>query len=444
MPRPKKNTTKRLLEKKPSIPTPTTLKGMKDILPKERVYWEYIEDKFREFKEIYSFKTIDTPLIENPILYTGLMESDADKSDSGICFLGGKGKQKISLRPDIRTSIVRAVILHNLADHHNPIKLCYYGQVFNCEKEGRVLQYKRRYLMGFEVLGEDAPAVDAHLIMVGYLFLKELGLNSVVNINSIGDLECRELYKEALTDYFKQYKTKLDTNQKKLLKKNPFALLKSKSKRLASIIEGAPQIVDYLNEESKKHFFSLLEYLDDLDIPYNLDPLLLKDFEYYNRTVFDFYPIDKKGRLGKYTYGGGGRYDFIIQRLGGKELPSCGLDLDVERIVLEMKTKKIKIEPKKKTKIFLAQISEPARRYAMKLFEQLRKNGLDMVEGFVYNSLRMQLELANRMKVPYILILGLKEVNEGTILFRDVEGGIQEVLDLEKLIPEIKSRLKIK
>lgn len=443
MPRPKKtsSSSKDPVVKKVISALPTTLKGMKDILPNERKRWEFVEQTYRDIVKSYSFKTIDTPVIENPNLFLSLLGKDVDGADAGVCVFGGKGKQKISLRPNIRTSIVRAALTHGLTEEKQIAKLTYYGQTFSCEKERTTLQYGRSYSMGFEVLGENAAAIDAHLIMVGHTLLKELGLKMVVNINSIGDIECRELYKEAVADYFKQHKTKLDTEQKKWLRKEPIKLLSLKGKKYKEVVDGAPQIVDYLSDDCKAHFFAVLEYLDDFDIPYNLDPLLLCDFDYYNRTVFEFHSV-KDGELGEISYGGGGRYDYVSQKLSGKEMSATGVSFDVEQLVAALKVHNVEIPKGEAPQIFVAQIGEQARRRAMVLFEELRREGYRVMEGFIYNSLKVQLEKVNKLRVPHVLILGQKEVNDGTILYRDMEGGVQETFDLNKALSEMKKRVK--
>jgi histidyl-tRNA synthetase len=253
------------------------------------------------------------------------------------------------------------------------------------------------------------------------------------------------MYYEALTNYFKQYKEKFDADQKKLIKKNPVALLALKGKKYGDMVEGAPQIVDYLSEECKTHFFGVLEYLDDFDIPYNLDPGLMMDFDYYNRTVFELYPIKKGGELGDEALATGGRYDYVVQKLGGsREIPASGVTFDVEKIVSKVRNSKLELPQAPVADIFIAQIGEQARRRAMVLFEELRSEGYTVAEGFVHSGLKPQLEIANRQEIPYVLVLGQKEVVDGTILFRDIESGNQEMFDLKKVMAELKKRIKRK
>lgn len=416
---------------------PKVVKGMRDILPTEQEYWTNVKNVFAKLSEDYSFQKIDTPVIEKPELF--LSKKDADNVEEGVCVFGGKGKERICLRPEIRTSVARASVMHELIANGVPVKLSYLGPIFKCQKE-KTLKYKSFYSLGYEVLGDDSSAIDAHLIMVGYTFFKELGLEVIVNINSIGDEECREIYTEALLDYFKQYKNKLSTEDKKNLRKNPLKLLESKDKKHTEMIEGVPQIVDYLNDEGRDHFFRVLEYLDDLDIPYNLDPILVSDCDYYNKTVFEFHPV-RDGVTGKNPIGGGGRYDTVTQKFSSLEVPACGWSVGIERIISEIRSQKIELLDKKPADVFIAQIGEQARRKAMVLFEEFRQKGIKVKEGFVYNSLKVQLEIANREGIPYILILGQKEVLDGTILFRDIEGGIQETLDLKRVVEEMEKNL---
>jgi histidyl-tRNA synthetase len=445
MPRPKKNAAKDAVVKKMVSATPTTLKGMKEILPKDQPYFHAFKDLFNELRSVYSFDEIETPAIENPVLFTAMLKKDQLPEDRGIAAFTAKGKQDIALRPEIRSSIARSVIVHNLVEPKEVKKFSYYGYTYSCEKERTQLQYRQSLQAGFEIYGEKAAAIDAHLIMVGYQLLKKLGIEAVVNINSIGDLECRAMYYEALTNYFKQYKEKFDADQKKLIKKNPVALLALKGKKYGDMVEGAPQIVDYLSEECKTHFFGVLEYLDDFDIPYNLDPGLMMDFDYYNRTVFELYPIKKGGELGDEALVTGGRYDYVVQKLGGsREIPASGVAFDVEKIVSKVRNSKLELPQAPVADIFIAQIGEQARRRAMVLFEELRSDGDTVAEGFVHSGLKPQLEIANRQEIPYVLVLGQKEVVDGTILFRDIESGNQEMFDLKKVMAELKKRIKRK
>lgn len=442
MARTKKSATgKDLTIKKVVNTTPTTLKGMKDFLPYDNKYWDFVNETYKSIVKSYSFDSIETPVIENPVLFLSLLGKDVDETDEGICVFGGKGRQKIVLRPNIRTSVARATIVHNLIEDKDPIKLSYSGQTFSCEKDRALLQYRRSYSMGFEVMGDESPAIDAHLILVGHTLLKKLGLESTVLINSIGDLECRELYKQAIADYFKQYKTKLDTEQKKWLRKDPIRLLSLKGKKYRDMVEAAPQIVDYLSDDCKAHFFAVLEYLDEFDIPYSLDPSLMRDFNYYNRTVFSFFEVNN-GEPVETPYGGGGRYDYVIQKLSGQEVAACGVDFDVEQLVNNMKSKNVELPAQEIPQIFIAQIGEAARKKAMVLFEELQAEGYTVKEGFIYSSLKKQLEIANKINIPHILILGHKEVSDGTILYRDTAGGIQETFDFSKIKKELKKLVK--
>jgi len=220
-------------------------------------------------------------------------------------------------------------------------------------------------------------------------------------------------------------------------------LLDCKENKCVEMREDAPQIVDYLCDECREHFIKVLEYLDELDIPYNLNPYLVRGLDYYNRTVFEIWPLEggEKSVNSQLALGGGGRYDGLVEFMGGRPTPASGFALGIERTILKIKENNIPIKEDKKDLIFIAQLGEQARRKALFLFEELRRAGLQVRQAFTRDSLKAQLEEANRMGTKISLILGQKEIIDGTILFRDMESGIQEVVDYKKVNAEIEKRL---
>jgi len=336
--------------------------------------------------------------------------------------------------------------MHGMWNMVQPVKLWYWGPMFRYDRPqaGRYRQFNQ---VGFETLGDADPVVDAELILLAHNFYKDLGLPVEIHINSIGIPEERQRYKVALVDYYRSKRSYLCDDCKQRLNKNPLRLLDCKQERCQPVKEDAPQIIDWLEEESKNHFTKVLEYLDELAVPYVLRSTLVRGLDYYTRTVFEVYPVvaDTDPALGAQSaLGGGGRYDLLVQEMGGRPAPAAGFSLGIERSVSALKqymdANQIK-PPAQKFDAYLAQLGDHARRRALKTINELRSSGLKIDYNFSKNSLKSQLEAANSLQVPYALILGQKEVQDGTIIIRDMESGVQEIVDQKKVENLLKKKL---
>ncbi|MDP2754165.1 MAG: histidine--tRNA ligase, partial [Nitrospirota bacterium] len=298
-----------------------------------------------------------------------------------------------------------------------------------------------------EIFGDPSPIADAQLILIAYNFFRELQIETEVQINSIGCGECRKEYTVKLSEYYKERgkRAKLCGDCKKRLVKNPLRLLDCKEEKCIELALEAPQIVDSLCDNCRNHFIKVLEYLDDLDVPYNLNPYLVRGLDYYTRTVFEIWPasVSAEAAAGgrQISLGGGGRYDNLVEKMGGRPAPACGFGLGIERAVMKIKENNIPIKRDDEADIFLAQLGDQARRKAIILFEELRRAGFRVREAFTKDSLKAQLEIANQLNAKHSLILGQKEIIDGTILIRDMESGIQEIVDYKKIKSEIEKRL---
>lgn len=421
-----------------SIKTPQTVRGMKDILPVNQKYWDFMRDHIKSIAEDYSYKRIETPILENLQLFTHTLGKQTDIVEKEMFSFIDKSGEKLVLRPENTAPVARAYIEHGMFNQPQPVKLFYFGPMFRHERpqSGRQREFHQ---VGFEILGDASPAIDAEIILIANNFLKEMGIEITVQINSIGDLESRAAYRKALQEYYKNKKASLCADCKKRLTKNTLRLLDCKNVKCVNLKENAPQTVDYLTESSRDHFFRTLEYLDELQIAYNLNPFLVRGLDYYNNTVFELW--EKDDETGKTALGGGGRYDYLVEMLGGRETPACGFALGLERVIATLRDKKIDLPKKKIPDVFLAQIGEQARKKAMAFFEQLRKSDLKVAANFSKQKLKSQLDLANKMGVKIVLILGQREIVDETILMRDMDSGIQEVINFKKVIPEIKKTL---
>jgi histidyl-tRNA synthetase len=422
---------------KPKFQTP---KGMHDILGGNWKYFKRIFGVVEEIADFYNFERIETPVLEEAELFTKGIGLSTDIVQKEMFLLKTKGGDCLALRPEGTAPIVRAYIQHGMQSLSQPVKLWYFSQFFRYEhpQAGRFRQF---WQFGFEILGEQNPALDAQIILIFFEILKELGFeNLIIKINSIGDSFCRPYYKKTLVSYLKHRAYALCPDCKRRLKENPLRILDCKEDRCRQIISQAPQILNHLCENCKDHLKLVLEFLDELQLPYNLDPYLVRGLDYYTKTVFEIFEESEKGRaIGALV--GGGRYDNLAKILGGGEVPAVGGAGGVERIVELMKGKEIKLPKEKRAKIFFAQIGELAKKKSLKLIEEFRKEKIPIYESLGKDSLKAQMKLADKFGVKYVLIFGQQEALKDEILLRDMESGKQKKLRLKNLIKEIKKIL---
>jgi histidyl-tRNA synthetase len=415
--------------------------GMHDILPESQPYWRRIYDVCENLAHFYQFEKIDTPIVEDSQIFLKGIGLSSDIVEKQMFTFKTKGGDYLTLRPEGTAPVVRAFFEHGMASLPQPLKLWYFGPFFRYEhpQAGRFRQF---WQVGFEVLGEEGAVIDAQIIQIFYNLLKELKLkNLIVEINSIGDSQCRPYYKKLLVNYFKTRESALCSDCRRRLKINPLRILDCKEEKCQQVRANAPQILDYLCEECKKHFKEVLEFLDEIELPYHLNPYLVRGLDYYTKTVFEIFEESEEGKqVG--ALGGGGRYDNLAKLLGGKNFPACGGAVGIERVISLMKARKIKQPLPPQPKIFLAQLGNLAKKRSLKLLEEFRREKILVAESLGRDSLKSQLSRANRFNIRYVLIIGQKEVLEGTIILRDMVSGKQEIVRLDKIVREIKKRLK--
>ena len=417
-------------------------RGMRDILPEEQLYWEKVRQVIKNLARAYGFERLDTPILEEADLFikgTGLYTDIVEKE---MYSLRTKGGDKLSLRPEFTPAIMRAYLENGLSSLPHPIKLYTLGPIFRYERpqKGR---YRQSWQANFEIIGQKDPVLDAQLIQLFFAISRELSLkNLIVQINSIGCSRCRPIYRKKLVSFYRSRKDELCSNCQKRLKENPLRLLDCKESKCLRITQEAPQIIDQLCEDCHNHFKNVLEFLDELNIPYILNPHLVRGLDYYTKTVFEIWPEEEEGR--QIALAGGGRYDDLIKLLGGKETPAVGFAMGLDRIVDLMKTRNIKINSRSRPLIFLIQLGDLAKKKSLKLFEDLRQTGLEIIGSFSRNTIKNQLRLADKAKARFALILGQKEVLDETIIIKDMISGVQETIPLNKVIKELKKKIKNK
>jgi histidyl-tRNA synthetase len=447
----KKTTTKKPAEAEktaaaeaPKLPKgkapPELLRGFRDILPEEQGRWTMIRDQVRALADAYSFDRIELPVLERADLFQRTLGKQTDVIEKEMYAFEDPSGDTVALRPEATASVARSYVNHGMFNLPQPVKLWYEGPMFRHDRP-QAGRYRQFHQFGFESLGVPDPIVDAQLILIASRLMKELEIDVSVQVNSIGTPESRQSYLAELISYFRPHRNKLSEDDKRRLQKNPLRLLDSKDPGMQELLAGAPQIVDWLDEESKQHFMKVLEYLDEVEVPYQLNPHLVRGLDYYTRTVFEIWEAGDEGERAQNALGGGGRYDGLVELIGGRPTPACGFAMGLERIAKAMSDRQLSPEPRPKPAVFFAQLGDAARRVGLRLFEEFRAAGIPVAEAFGKNALKAQLEVANKLGVPYALLLGQKEVLDGTIIIRDMDSGAQEIVDSGKIVSIMKRKL---
>ena len=430
------------MAKKPKFQSPT---GMRDILPKDQKYYQKIYDVVSDVVKFYGFSKINTPILEETELFSKGTGVSTDIVKKEMYSFRTKGGDFLTLKPEGTPSVVRSYIENGMQSLPQPVKLWYFEPFFRYERP-QAGRYRQFWQFGLEVLGEENSVVDAQVVQIFYNILEELKLKDlIVEINSIGDSQCRPYYKKLLSSYFKTRESSLCSDCKRRLKENVLRILDCKEEKCQPVKAEAPQILDHLCEECRSHFKEVLEFLDEVEIPYRLNPYLVRGLDYYTKTVFEIFStaFEKEGETKKnLTLVAGGRYDKLVKLLGGKETPACGGAAGVERIIMLMKEQDIKFQKSTDTQIFLAQLGNLAKRKSLKLLNDFRKAKIGVAESFGRDSLKAQLNRADRLEAAYTLVLGQKEALEGTIIVKDMITGKQTIAELDKVVQEMKKKLK--
>jgi len=425
-------------DKEPIILQPP--RGMKDILPEEQSYWDQVRRVADRLARDYGFARIDTPLVEFSNLYVRSVGEGTDIVDKEMYNFLTRGGDKVALRPELTAGICRAYLQHGMSVLPKSVKLFSTGPVYRYDRpqEGR---YREHHQINYDAFGEMDPILDAQMIQVACRVIQCLGIKAVqVQVNSIGCKNCRREYRELLVNYLESKWNKLCQNCKVRLKINPLRILDCKEDKCYQVAVSAPQSIDHLCEECRVHFKNLLEYLDELELPYVINPQLVRGLDYYTKTVFEVWSGEEEGR--KLSLGGGGRYDDLVKTLGGEATPAIGFGLGVERLIIEMKRVQARPYRAPRPKVFLAQLGDLAKKKSLKLFSELEKNGILTAESFGRGGLKSQLRVADRLGMEITLILGQKEALDGTVIIKNMTSGVQEIVNMEKLVDIIKKKLK--
>ena len=415
-------------------------RGMRDILPEDQPYWSQVRRVLSRTAQEYGFKRIDLPILEYANLFIRSIGAGTDIVEKEMYVFSTKGGDRVALRPEFTAGICRAFIQHGMYVLPKPVKLFSSGAVYRYDRpqEGR---YREHWQANFDIFGEPDAILDAQIIQLAFRVVTNLGLKNIqFQVNSIGCSRCRKEYQELLVNYLESKKQKLCLNCRERLVSNPLRILDCKEDKCAQVSFNAPQSIDHLCVECRIHFKNLLEYLDELDLPYVINPRLVRGLDYYTRTVFELWSVEEEGK--KHFLGGGGRYDDLIQFMGGEETPAIGFAVGMDRLVLEMKRVQAKPYREPKPRVFLAQLGDLAKKKSLKLFSEMEKNGILVAESFGRGSLKSQMRTADRLGVEVTLIIGQKEALDETVIVKNMISGSQETVTVEKLPDLVKKILK--
>lgn len=413
-------------------------RGTQDILPGTIEDWQYIENALKDLSHRFNYKEIRTPIFEHTELFQRGVGDSTDIVQKEMYTFEDRGGRSITLRPEGTASVVRSFVqnkLHGLANQ--PTKLFYIGPMFRYERpqQGRTRQFVQ---FGIEALGSEDPAVDAEVLSFAMKAYQELGLSSLkLIVNSLGDQESREAHREALVNHFSPHKEELCSDCQIRLEENPLRVLDCKKDRDHPAMKTAPSILDFLNEYSRTYFEKVKFYLDAMDIDYEVDPNLVRGLDYYNHTAFEIMS-EAEGFGAITTLSGGGRYNGLVEDIGGPATPGIGFALSIERLLMALEAEGVELPKQEELDCYIVAIGEKPELEAVKLVDKLRSEGLRVDKDYLHKKMKAQFKAADRLKAKKVLILGDREVENNLVNVKDMATGEQKEVSLENVTAELK------
>ena len=406
------------------------IKGTKDILSDETSVWLYLENYIHNFFQKFGYKEIRTPSFESTELFLRSIGNDTDIVSKEMYSWIDQGNKNLTLRPELTAPVVRSFIQHQLGKQAKSHKLYYLGSLYRRERpqKGRFRQFNQ---FGIEAFGSQFPEQDAEIISIAYQLYNSLNIKDLeLKINSIGSKESRIKYKQELQKYLLQYKNKLTETSKKRLTQNPLRILDTKIDFEIDIIKNAPKIFDFLDNEDKQHFQKVLNILESMKIPYVLDDYLVRGLDYYSRTVFE---IQSNSIGSQSSLCGGGRYDYLVQELGGDNTPAIGFAAGFERLIMAMNINQESIF--KSPDIYIIAMGENAIKFSFNTANELRsKKDLIVITDTLRRSLKSQMKDANRLKVKFAIIIGDNELSDNTVSIKNMSTGKQKNIPIDGIV----------
>lgn len=414
----------------------TSHHGMVDILPDEVRKWQYVENLIRLEAEKFNFEEIRTPIMEQTELIVRGLGQLTDIVSKEI-FSFSRGDDNYVLRPELTAPVVRAYVEHHLEQRGGSQKLYYLGPMFRAERpqKGRQRQFHQ---FGIEIMGSSDPVADVETIAFMIHIYKKIGItNTTLKLNSIGDPESREKYKSALKNHLKPNYEKLSEVSQKRFNNNPLRILDSKEEEDQPFIENAPVITDYLNEKSVGHYDKVKEYLSDLNISFEEDPYLVRGMDYYTETAFELISPD----LGSQdALAGGGRYDLLVEEIGGPSTPAVGFAAGMERLFIACEELDIELGSQKEVDVYIVTLGDEARKWGLQKLPVLRENNLSATMDYKGRSMKAQMKDANRENARYAIIVGENELKENRFTFRDMKESDETLLPFDEILEKFQTK----
>jgi len=410
-------------------------RGTADVLPADQPYWRYVTQHAERLCQLYGYKRIDSPLFEEAGLFNRSVGEGTDIVEKETYSFEDRGHDLLTLRPEGTAPVCRAYLEHGMHNLPQPVKLYYIAPSFRYERPqaGRYRQFSQ---FGFEAIGVQDPVLDAEVIDMAWQFYQQLSITGLtVLLNSIGDKQCRPAYLKAIVEHFSARKESLCRDCQVRLQKNPLRLLDCKEPQDQALIQGAPRTIDYLCQDCKDHFRQVESHLRALQVPYRLEHRLVRGLDYYTKTVFEVVPQEGGSQS---SVGAGGRYDDLIEELGGKPTPAIGFAAGMERVVLNLKKLGTAVPDDAQVDAYVMFLGEEAKERATLLAQNLRAAGVKTTLSFGERSLRAQMRHANSIGARYALILGEDEVSSNSVLVRKMDDSSQESVPLTDVVTRLR------
>lgn len=409
-------------------------RGTTDLLPEEQKYWRYIQSKAVELITTYGFGRIDSPVFEDSGLFVRSVGEGTDIVEKEMYTFDDRGGDSITLRPEGTAPVCRAYLEHGMHNLPQPVRMYYFCPVFRYERP-QAGRFRQHHQFGLEVLGDSDASVDAEVIEIAWRLMKSLGLIDInLMINSVGDKECRPKYVESLKSYYLGYKDTLCPDCTNRIDRNPLRLLDCKVRTCRDLGESAPRSSDNLCEDCQTHWDKLIAFLKINEIPFNIDHRLVRGLDYYTRTVFEIQPQDVGGQS---TICGGGRYDGLMEQLGGKPTPGIGFGSGIERLILNLKKSNVEILDDIKPEYLVINVGENAREFAARIASRIRLIGVGAILGNGGRALRGQMRQANALGISKAIIIGDDEILRDEIVIRNMSDSSQETKSLEEFLSSL-------
>ncbi len=413
-------------------------RGTADILPEEQPYRRTVRDVIEAVCAAYGYDFIDTPVFEDAALFVRSVGEGTDIVEKEMYIFEDRGGDRFALRPELTAPACRAYLEHGLFNLPQPVRLAYLGPGFRYERP-QAGRYRAFTQFGIEAIGDPDPSLDAEVIDLGWRVLERLGLRGLtILLNSIGDPACRPGYLEILRSYYRDRLAEVCADDRVRFEKNPLRLLDCKTPSCQHVISAAPALLDNLCEPCAAHFARLRQYLEALGLSYTIQPRLVRGLDYYRRTVFEIVPETATGQQG--TLFAGGRYDGLIEMLGGRPTPGLGFAMGIERVILNLRQQQIEPGPIARPWVFVAHIGEAAQLAAIALAGTLRAGAIGAVAAPGGRSLKAQLRAADSTGARFAVIIGDEELANCTVQLRDLRAATQDVVPSDSLLDTVRRR----